>query len=137
MTPPLAAFAGPAYALMRIVVGFLFSFHGAQKLFGMFGGKVQPLGSLMGAAGIIELGCGLLVMFGLFGGLAAFIASGEMACAYFISHFPRAFWPVQNQGELAALYCFVYLCIAAHGSGQWSLDAALRSAQTTGPPRGA
>lgn len=125
MRPPLAPISGPAYALMRIVVGFLFAFHGAQKLFGAFGGTAQPLASLMGVAGIIELGCGLLIMIGLLGAVAAFIASGEMAYAYFTAHFPRAFWPVQNGGELAVLYCFVFLYIASRGSGQWSVDDAI------------
>lgn len=125
MQPPLAALTGAAYALMRIVVGFLFAFHGAQKLFGAFGGNAQPLASLLGVAGVIEFGGGLLVMIGLFGPLAAFVASGEMAYAYFASHFPRAFWPVQNGGELAVLYCFVFLFIASRGSGPWSVDEAL------------
>jgi putative oxidoreductase len=125
MRPPLSTIAGPAYALMRIVAGFLFAFHGAQKLFGAFGGTAQPIASLMGLAGVIELACGLLVMIGLFSGVAALIASGEMAFAYFIAHFPRAFWPIQNAGELAVLYCFVFLYIAARGSGQWSVDDAI------------
>jgi len=124
MTPPLARFGEHAYAIMRIVVGGLFIFHGAQKLFGAFGGRPQPLPTLAGAAGIIELVCGVLVMIGLFGGLAAFVASGEMAVAYFMRHQPRGTWPIQNQGELAALYCFVFLCIAARGSGIWSVDSA-------------
>ena len=117
------------YAVMRIVVGFLFACHGAQKLFGMFGGVDQrgasvPLFSLFGFAGLIELVAGLLIMVGLVAGYAAFIASGEMAGAYFTAHLPRAFWPIQNTGELAALYCFVFLYIAARGSGIWSVDAA-------------
>jgi putative oxidoreductase len=125
MNPPLARFGEYAYAVMRIAVGGLFIFHGAQKLFGAFGGRQQPLASLAGAAGVIELVCGLLVMVGLFGGLAAFVASGEMAVAYFMMHQPRGTWPIQNQGELAALYCFVFLYIAARGSGIWSIDSAL------------
>ena len=105
MTSPFARFAEQAYALMRIVAGFLFAFHGAQKLFGMFGGKAQPLGSLMGLAGVIELFGGVLIMIGLLTWAAAFIASGEMAVAYFYSHLPQAFWPIENRGELATLYC--------------------------------
>ena len=122
MTPPLAAFAGPAYALMRIVVGFLFSFHGAQKLFGMFGGTAQPIASLFGLAGIIELTCGVLVGIGWFTPFAAFLASGEMAAAYFIAHAPKGPWPIQNGGELAALYFFAVLFIAPRGGGMLSVD---------------
>jgi putative oxidoreductase len=127
MNPPLAPYLEQAYAITRIVVGGLFAVHGAQKLFGVVGGQVQPLASMMGTAGIIELACGLLVMVGLFGGIAAFIASGEMAVAYFMVHAPQGFWPVQNQGEPAVLYCFAFLFIAARGSGIWSFDAVLSS----------
>jgi putative oxidoreductase len=127
MNPPLAPYLEQVYAITRIVVGGLFAVHGAQKLFGVVGGQVQPLASMMGTAGIIELTCGLLVMIGLFGGIAAFIASGEMAVAYFMVHAPQGFWPVQNQGEPAALYCFAFLFIAAKGSGIWSLDSAIAS----------
>ncbi|HEY8550268.1 MAG TPA: DoxX family protein [Vicinamibacterales bacterium] len=121
---PLSRFAEYTYALMRIAAGFLFLFHGAQKLFGTFGGTQQPLASLMGLAGIIEFFGGILIMIGLFAGVAAFLASGQMAVAYFMVHFPNAFWPIQNQGELAALYCFVFLYIASRGAGIWSVDAA-------------
>ena len=114
----------PTYALLRIVAGFLFSFHGAQKLFGMFDGTARPLASLMGLAGIIELAAGVLIMVGLFAGLAAFVASGQMAFAYFLSHAPRGGWPVQNEGELAVLFCFLFLFISARGAGIWSLDTA-------------
>jgi putative oxidoreductase len=119
----LGRFSPQTYALVRIVAGLLFLTHGVQKLFGMFGMQPVPLASLIGAAGIIELVCGALMMVGLFGSIAAFIASGEMAAAYFMAHFPRGFWPIVNQGELAALYCFLFLHIAATGSGIWSLDA--------------
>lgn len=125
MTSPFARFAEQAYALMRIVAGFLFAFHGAQKLFGMFGGNAQPLASLMGLAGVIELFGGVLIMIGLLTWAVAFIASGEMAVAYFYSHLPQAFWPIENRGELATLYCFVFLFIAARGAGIWSVDDAI------------
>ncbi len=115
-----------AYAAMRIVTGFLFVFHGLQKVFGMFGGQVAELASLRGAAGVIELAGGILVMIGLLTTPVAFICSGEMASAYFISHHPQAFWPILNRGELAALYCFVFLYIAARGAGPLSLDRTLR-----------
>src|ERR687897_972211 len=98
---PLARFANYTYPLFRIVTGGLFSFHGAQKLFGAFGGNAVPLASMYGLAGVIELVCGVLVMIGLFTGVAAFIASGEMAAAYFMVHQRMGTWPIQNQGELA------------------------------------
>ena len=80
--------------------------------------------SLFGLAGIIELVGGLLITVGLMTGYAAFIASGQMAAAYFMAHFPRGFWPIQNGGELAVLYCFVFLYIASRGVGVWSIDRA-------------
>jgi putative oxidoreductase len=110
-----------AYALLRIVAGLMFLFHGLQKLFGMYGGQAVEILSLRGLAGVIELVAGAMIMIGLYAALAAFIASGEMAFAYFMSHQPQAFWPIQNRGELAALYCFVFLYIATRGSGIWSV----------------
>jgi putative oxidoreductase len=110
-----------AYALLRIVTGLLFLFHGLQK-FGMFGGPAVDLMSRPGAAALIETVGGPLVMIGLFAAPVAFVCSGEMAVAYFLSHAPRAFWPIQNRGELAVLYCFVFLYIATRGSGTWSID---------------
>jgi putative oxidoreductase len=123
MRSPFARIVEPAYAAFRIVTGFMFMFHGAQKLFGVLGGQKVPLASLAGAAGVIELACGLLVMVGLLTGIAAFLASGEMAVAYFMVHQPKGTWPIENAGELAALYCFAFLYIAARGSGPWGLDA--------------
>jgi putative oxidoreductase len=113
-----------AYALFRIVVGFLFIFHGLQKLFGMFGGPAMPVLSILWIAAVIELLGGLLVMIGLFARGAAFICSGEMAVAYFTAHQPKGGWPIQNLGEVAVLYCFAFLYIAARGAGIWSVDAA-------------
>ena len=126
----LGAYSSYLYAVMRIVVGLLFACHGAQKLLGLLGGIDQrgttvPLLSLFGLAGVIELVGGLRVLVGLWTGYAAFIASGEMAGAYFTAHLPRAFWPIQNGGELAVLYCFVFLYIASRGAGVWSIDRAL------------
>jgi putative oxidoreductase len=118
----LSRIEGPAYALLRIVAGLLFVFHGLQKIFGMYGGTAVQLMSLRGLAGAIELVAGILIMVGLLTSIAAFVASGEMAFAYFMSHAPQAFWPIQNRGELAALYCFLFLYIAARGSGIWSVD---------------
>jgi putative oxidoreductase len=122
-------YAPQVYALFRIVAGFLFLFHGAQKVLGLFGGMggaTAPMMSMPWIAGVIELVGGILVMIGLFTRVAAFICSGEMAAAYFMVHQPQGAWPIQNQGELAALYCFVFLYIAARGAGIWSADAAMR-----------
>jgi putative oxidoreductase len=121
-----AGLAGYAYAAMRIVIGFLFAFHGMQKILGMFGGKTAAIGSQPWAAGMIELIGGALVAIGLFTSPVAFICSGEMAAAYFIAHVPRGVWPIQNGGELAALYAFVFLYISAHGGGPLSVDRVWR-----------
>lgn len=122
----LGRHADRVYAIFRIVVGLLFSFHGMQKIFGAFGAQQPPLASLAGLAGVIELVCGILVMIGLFTSWAAFLASGEMAIAYFMVHQPQGSWPIENKGELAALYCFVFLYIAARGAGPWSVAQATR-----------
>ena len=115
------------YAIMRIVVGLAFAQHGAQKLFGFFGGidgtggSVEMMLSVMGVAGVIELGGGLLVAVGILARLAALLCSGEMAAAYFMAHAGRGFWPIENGGELAVLFCFVFLYIACRGGGALSL----------------
>jgi putative oxidoreductase len=121
----LGRFSGVLYALMRLVVGLMFAQHGAQKLFGLLGGHQMPLMSLMGLAGVIEFGCGLLIAFGLLTSLAAFIAAGEMAYAYFTVHAPNSPWPIINHGEPAVVFCFVFLYICAMGSGSYSLDRLL------------
>jgi putative oxidoreductase len=113
-----------AYAILRIVLGLLFISHAGQKLFGWFRGQPVPLGSLFGVAGIIEIVLGVMITIGLFAGYAAFIASGEMAVAYFIGHFPKSFWPLANEGEPAVLFCFTFLYMATQGAGIWSVDAA-------------
>ncbi len=117
---------GYAYAAMRAVTGFLFLFHGLQKLFGMYGGRTVPLMSLYGAAGVIELVGGVLVMVGLFTTPVAFVCSGQMATAYFMRHAPKGPWPIGNGGELAALYCFVFLYLSARGGGALSMDRIAR-----------
>jgi putative oxidoreductase len=104
------------YAALRIVAGVLFACHGAQKLLGLFGGRQVTLMSQMGLAGVIELGCGLLIAIGLLTSLAAFIASGEMAVAYFQAHAPQGPIPIQNGGEIVVLYCFLFLYIASRGT---------------------
>lgn len=121
------------YALLRIVTGLMFMQHGLQKLFGLFGGV--PPGApafVVYGAGAIELVGGVLVALGLFASPAAFIASGTMAFAFFLGHvFPTGnIIPIVNQGELAALYCFVFFYISAHGSGIWSVDAARQGSKS-------
>ena len=111
-----------AYALVRIVTGFLFIFHGSQKLLNFPKEFTYDLSPLMIAAGGIELVGGILVMIGLFTRPAAFICSGTMAVAYWMAHGMRDVFPMLNGGELAAMYCFVFLFIAAKGPGIWSLD---------------
>jgi putative oxidoreductase len=121
----LGRYSGEIYALARIVAGFLFACHGAQKLFGVLGGQ-QAGTALIWTAGVIEFLGGVLVALGLGAGWAAFVASGQMAVAYFLAHQSRGLLlPIQNEGELAALYSFVFLLIASRGSGMWSLDVAL------------
>jgi putative oxidoreductase len=113
------------YALLRVMAGLMFAQHGAQKILGVLGGQKVPLASLFGLGGLIELVGGLLIAIGLVTSWAAFIAAGEMAVAYFMVHFRQGFWPIQNQGELAALYCFVFLYMAARGGGRYSVDASI------------
>ena len=112
------------YAALRIVAGLAFAQHGAQKLFGLLGAQqAAPIMSQFGMAGVIEFVGGILIALGLFTSPVAFLASGEMAWAYFQSHAPRGFWPIQNGGELAVLYCFIFLYFAAVGSGKLSIDS--------------
>jgi putative oxidoreductase len=132
-------FEGPAYAVLRIVAGLMFSAHGMQKLFGWFGAQGQPpMGSLVWFAGVIEIVCGLLIALGLFTRPAAFLAAGEMAVAYFMVHWQLQMgdgkWmPLVNQGELAALYCFLFLYVLARGPGPASLASAVRRTTPTPP----
>jgi len=109
------------FALLRIVAGLMFAQHGAQKLFGLLGGTRVSLVSQLGLAGVIELVAGIMVAVGIFPRWAALIASGEMAYAYFTRHAPQGVWPVANHGELAALYCFVFLAIALAGGGAFTV----------------
>jgi putative oxidoreductase len=130
------------YALLRIVVGILFACHGAQKLLGIpfpvspdHGGP-PPVGSFHWIGGLVELVCGVTIALGLFARLFAFLASGEMAVAYFGFHWKpheggdlfaaQRFWPLGNGGELAVVYCFLFLYMACKGSGIWSIDSARR-----------
>jgi putative oxidoreductase len=116
-------------SVMRFIVGFTYLAHGTQKLFGFPSGpgvQAAPIASFIGFAGVLEFVGGLLIMVGLFTRPAAFLMSGMMAVAYFMAHAPQGFWPVINKGELAVVYCFVFLYLSAAGGGPWSLDAALR-----------
>jgi putative oxidoreductase len=141
MPAVIGRFSPQAFALLRIVSGLLFVCHGAQKLLGwppMEGGGGGHLPPLMIVAGIIELVGGLMIAIGLLTGFAAFIASGEMAVAYFVVHAARGGpIPLVNKGELAVLYCFVFLYIAAHGAGIWSIDNVLRRRSTITASTGA
>ena len=120
-------------SVLRIVAGFLLMQHGMQKLLGlpapMPTGTV-PLLSLFGFVGVLELGGGLLLLLGLFTRPVSFLLSGELAAAYFMAHAPQGFWPLLNQGELAALYSFVFLYLAVAGGGAWALDRLLRRGRT-------
>lgn len=124
--------AEPIWSLFRIVIGLLFTLHGAATVFGLFGGNrgsghAVPLGEWPGWwAGLIQLVCGILVLVGLVTRPAAVLASGSMAYAYFTVHQPHALLPIQNGGAEAALYAWSFLAIAALGAGSWSLDALLR-----------
>jgi putative oxidoreductase len=129
----LGRYSEHAYALFRIVTGFLFASHGAQKILGLFGGVDEAGGTasfgLIWVAGIIELIGGVLVAIGFQAATAAFLCSGQMAVAYFMAHQARALFPIQNGGELAALYSFAFLFIATRGSGIWSLGGSNRVAE--------
>ncbi|HEX5484309.1 MAG TPA: DoxX family protein [Terriglobia bacterium] len=116
-------------SILRIVVGFTFSCHGWQKLFGAFGGlhgHAAHFPHLLWFAGLIETVGGALILLGLFTSPVAFILSGEMATAYFMGHYPHGFYPILNHGELAVVYCFVFLYLFAAGAGPISLDRAFR-----------
>ena len=121
----LGRFAPQIFALTRIIAGLMFACHGAQKLLPVLGGPKadNPLSMV---AGSIELVAGTLIALGLFASYAAFLSSGTMAVAYFMAHATKGFWPLQNRGELAIIYCWFFLFVAAHGSGIWSLDGLLR-----------
>jgi len=118
------------HVLLRIVAGFLFMQHGGQKLFGWYGGIGIPEGAalppLMMLAGVLEVFGGLAIVLGLLTRPVAFLLSGQMATAYFMAHFPRGPLPLQNQGESAALFSFIFLFLAGNGAGGFSLDAMLQ-----------
>lgn len=129
----LGRYSEQIYAILRIVAGWTFTLHGCQKVFGWLSEQPPvPLGSLLGLAGLIELVCGVLILIGLFASWAAFLASGEMAVAYFMGHVSQSgtpLFPGVNGGELAVLYCFLFLYVAAKGAGIWSVASVLRKPQ--------
>ena len=132
----LKRFADPMYCLMRLIVGLLFACHGGQKILG-FPPSARPgqLDTLGMVGGYIELICGFMIALGLFTCLAAFIASGMMAVAYFMVHAKGGFFPIVNRGESAVLYCFVFLFMVFYGSGRLSLDALIfKRGESTVPP---
>jgi putative oxidoreductase len=119
---------------MRLIVGLMFFCHGAQKIFGWFSPPGQHAGALpplMLVGGWIEIIGGILIAVGLFTRLAAFIASGEMAAAFFMMHAKGSFLPIVNKGELAVVYCFLFFYIFLYGPGAWSLDVTVRKTPPT------
>jgi putative oxidoreductase len=127
-TAALVRFSPHALAALRIMAGLLFLAHGTVKLFGwpeVEGMGRVPLASLAGIGGVIEFIGGALIALGLFTRIAAFIASGEMAVAYFLFHAPQSFYPIVNGGDAAILYCFIFLYLAVAGPGSFSLDRVL------------
>ena len=129
------ALARVTHALLRIVTALLFICPGGLKLFGWFGGMPAgfTLTPLLRTAGWIEVVGGSLILLGLFTRPVAFIASGEMAFAYFIGHYPQGFWPIKNHGEPAVLNCFIFLFLSAAGAGPFSLDALLARRRKPNP----
>ena len=126
----MSRLAGVTHSLLRIVAGLLFICPGGMKLLGWFGGMPVPMTPLLYVAGVIELLGGALILLGLFTRPVAFLASGEMAVAYFKAHFPHGFWPIQNHGEAAVIFCFIYLFLWGNGTGPISLDHLIASRRT-------
>lgn len=137
LDPAPASWSATLLSVLRIVSALLFMQHGTQKLFAFPPSTAAvpsapfTMLSETGVAGVLEFFGGLLLLLGLFTRPIAFILAGEMAVAYFKSHAPRAFFPILNRGELAAMFCFVFLYFAAAGGGRWSLDALLRPRRST------
>ncbi len=128
MTRFLGPYTGIAYSAMRVIFAFLYLSHGLKWLFGAFGGRPVPLTPLLMTAGVIETIGGSLMLIGLLTSWAAFIASGEMAVAYFIAHIPRgSIVPIENGGEITVALCFGFLYIATYGSGPISIEALIGS----------
>ena len=134
----LGRYSEGIYAAFRIVAGLMFVQHGMQNLFGWFGGArpyggaAAPFLSVLFFAGLIELIAGLMIAVGFRTSWAAFLSSGEMAVAYWWKLAPLSFFPIENRGEHAVLYCFAFLYFASRGSGRFSLDALLKKPEKTG-----
>jgi putative oxidoreductase len=136
MSARFASYAPKMLSILRIMAALIFLEHGTQKILGFPPGGPVPLPSpltMLWWAGMIEMVPGFLLATGLFTRTAAFLAAGEMAFAYWIGHAPRAFWPVDNEGDAAILYCFIFLFILCAGAGPWSLDAIIARRR---PPAG-
>ena len=136
MSPPPSdtRYAPHAFAALRIVAGLLFVAHGLVKMFGFPSGAApgpQELLSLFGIAAIVEVVTGTLIVLGLFTRVAAFLASGEMAVAYWMVHAPQSFYPAVNGGDAAILFCFVFLYVAAAGPSAFSLDSLVRKPRSS------
>jgi len=128
MFKALTARQAQVLAALRIIVGLLFVCHGAQKVFGLFGGSAPGTPeAVKWTAGLVELITGVLMAIGLFTRPAAFLASGLMAFAYFMVHAKGGFFPIVNHGELAVVYCWLFLYLAAAGPGAWSVDGAMKA----------
>lgn len=133
MTSIEGRYAPQALSLLRIVASLIFLMHGSSKLIG-FPAPVPPMGqpavgSLLWIGGVLELVGGLMLLIGLLSRPVAFVLAGEMAVAYWMFHAPQSTFPLQNGGDAAILYCFVFLLVAAAGPGPWSLDAAGRKSR--------
>jgi putative oxidoreductase len=126
-----SSWSSPLLSVLRIMTGLLFFAHGSAKLLAWpttpMSPEGVPIASFMGFAGILEFVGGILIALGLFTRIAAFVLSGMMAVAYFMAHAPQGFHPINNGGELAIMYCFVFLYLAAAGGGPWSIDAARKA----------
>jgi len=119
----LSRYASQILGITRIVAGLAFLEHGTTKFLNFPPGTMHPaINTLSGAGGLIELIAGTLILLGLFSRVAAFIASGEMAVAYFVAHFPRSVFPTQNGGDAAILFCFLFLYLAAAGPGSFAIN---------------
>jgi putative oxidoreductase len=132
----LSRFADPVYCIMRLIVGLLFACHGGQKLLGFPPGGHGAGEGIFYIGAWLELILGFLIALGLLTRVAAFVASGEMAVAYFMVHAKGDFFPIVNKGESAVLYCFIFLFIAFYGAGRFSIDAMIkkRGAPTPAAP---
>ena len=129
--PNLSPYAPRALSILRIMAGLLYLEHATQKFFAFpIPFPMQPLPPLFVAAGTIELVAGTLIILGLFTRLAALIASGEMAVAYFMVHNPQGFWPIVNKGEVVILFCFIFFYLIFAGPGAWALDNVVRKKAT-------